>query len=115
MHRFNNFGAAVTISSFRKIAEEYRRDFPTSGNLAVLGVSLPWGGLYDVDSSWAPPYSDHRFGFELDLDADSVPVENRPRLRVIAAKYQVVIEDFGRWLLLSFPPFSPGDKPRPGF
>lgn len=111
MHRFNSFGSAVTINSFKKIAAEYRLEFPTAGNLAVLGVSLPWGGLYDVNSDWATPYPDHQFGFELDLDADSVPTANVPRLREIAAKYQVGIEDFGGRLLLSFPPFAP-DKQR---
>lgn len=107
MHRFNSFGSAVTVTSFKSIAAEYREDFPTAGNLVVLAVSLPWGGLYDADSSWAPPYSDHRFGFELDLAADSVPTLNRSRLRDIAAKHQVAIEDFGDRLLLSFPPFAP--------
>ena len=107
MHRFNNFGSPVTVSYFKRIAAEYREAFPTAANLVVLGVSLPWGGLYDVDSSWAPPYSDHRFGFELDLAADSVPVANRPRFRAIAAESQVGVEEFGDWILLTFPPFSP--------
>lgn len=113
MHRFNSFGSAVTINSFKKIAADYRREFPTAANLAVLGVSLPWGGLYDVHSDWAAPHSDHRFGFELDLEADSVPTANVPRLREIAAGYQVGIENLGDRLLLSFPPFSPEDRPRP--
>lgn len=107
MHRFNTFGAAVTVTLFKAIAAEYRADFPTAGNMVVLGVSLPWGGLYDIDSSWAPPYSDHRFGFELDLAADSVPIANRFRLREIAKSRQVWIDESDGLLILKFPPFSP--------
>lgn len=107
MHRFNTFGASVTVTSFKAIAVEYQTDFPTAGNLAVLGVSLPWGGLYDVDASWTPPYSDHRFGFELDLAADSVPLANRARLREIAKAHQVWIDEADGRLILMFPPFFP--------
>lgn len=107
MHRFNNFGAVVTVTSFRAIAAEYRAEFPVAGNLVVLGVSLPWGGLYDVESSWAPPFSDHRFGFELDLAADSVPLQNRARLREIAKARQVWIDEADGRLILMFPPFYP--------
>lgn len=107
MHRFNTFGAAVTVTSFKAIAAEYRADFPAAGNLVVLGVSLPWGGLYDVDASWTPPYSDHRFGFELDLAADSVPLVNRARLREIAKSRQVWIDEADGRLILMFPPFAP--------
>lgn len=107
MHRLNTFGAATTVSSFKAIASEYRADFPNGANLFVLGVSLPWGGLYDDDSTWAPPYSDHRFGFELDLAADSVPIENRSRLREIAKERQVWIDEADGRLILMFPPFFP--------
>lgn len=107
MHRFNTFGAVVTVTSFKAIAVEYRADFPTAGNLVVLGVSLPCGGLYDVDASWTPPYSDHRFGFELDLAADSVPLANRARFREIAKTRQVWIDETDGRLILMFPPFAP--------
>lgn len=109
MHRFNSFGSAVTITSFKSIASEYRQDFPTAEKLVVLAVSLPWGGLYDVDASWTPPYSDHRFGFELDLAADSVPLANRARLREIAQSRQVSIDEADGRLILMFPPFYPDE------
>lgn len=40
--------------------------------LAVIDMSLPWGGLFDIDGNWVSPHSLHRIGKSLDVNHEGV-------------------------------------------
>ncbi len=46
-----------------------RSVFPTGAEdlLQINDISLPWGGLFDVNGNWAPPHGGHRWGNMADL------------------------------------------------
>lgn len=46
--------------------------------LVLNDISLPHGGLLDVDSNWKTPHSSHRKGIDADILRTSVPVNMRP-------------------------------------
>lgn len=48
--------------------------------LTFLQMSLPWGGLFDVNGNWKPPHSGHRFGNHADVSKWRVRKGNRAKL-----------------------------------
>jgi hypothetical protein len=46
--------------------------------LVINDISLPRGGLLDVDSNWKTPHSSHRKGIDADILRISVPANMRP-------------------------------------
>ncbi len=56
-----------TIETFEEIAEKYF--LLTDGRrLSVNDISLPGGGLFDVDGTWSPPHVSHRIGTDVDIN-----------------------------------------------
>jgi hypothetical protein len=54
-------------SSLRLIAQEYRQR--TGERLYFNDMSLPPGGIFDINSTWAPPHIEHRNGASIDISA----------------------------------------------
>ncbi len=47
------------------VAEGYY--FYTGHILCINDISLPYGGLFDIDGNWAPPHRTHRLGEDIDI------------------------------------------------
>jgi hypothetical protein len=60
------FGTADTIFSLIEIADEYSD--MTTRLLSVNDMSLPKGGLFDINSNYATPHTWHRVGQSADIN-----------------------------------------------
>lgn len=77
-HVSNHFGLPSFNRSLQQLADRYAAGFPGQ-RLEYNDMSLPLGGLFDVNNNWRPPHHSHRFG--TDVDVRLVPPMNRDRLR----------------------------------
>ncbi len=58
----------------------WRQVCPNSAALGYNQMSLPWGGLFDINQDWKPPHKAHRFGIEADIAKRFVRKGNRKRV-----------------------------------
>lgn len=74
-HPANHYGTDSTIVSVNYMANDYLGE--TGTILGINDMSLPWGGLFDVNENWSAPHSWHRIGESVDIDrcADGVLVD----------------------------------------
>ncbi len=63
---------ADSLASFAATIPSLPADKRPSGDFPVVfginDMSLPEGGIFDLDGTWAPPHADHRVGIEADVD-----------------------------------------------
>lgn len=65
-HPQGTHGTGSTIATLQKIARTY---FERTGRkLSINDLSLPRGGLFDINNNWNPPHRTHRFGNDADIN-----------------------------------------------
>ena len=74
LHLFNHYGTSSTVGALSLIAWRYFED--TGGDsLGINDISLPKGGLFDINNDWVTPHSEHRAGTDADIDRDGFDCE----------------------------------------
>jgi hypothetical protein len=67
-HRENHYGTPRTLEALRNIGDEWVRLYPNPNDrVGINDMSLEWGGLFDIHSTWAPPHDYHRTGENVDV------------------------------------------------
>jgi hypothetical protein len=70
-HPSSHLGSAELHAFVRNLAAQYNLrigDPALQGSLGLNDMSLPTGGLFDWQATWAPPHSQHSFGVACDID-----------------------------------------------
>jgi hypothetical protein len=95
-HGDNHNGTPTFNASLGTLADSYVLAFPGQ-RLAYNDMSLPLGGLFDINATWAPPHVSHRFGVDCDLRL--VPPQQRRRVRqlIAAAGIGTIIVEGNHW------------------
>ncbi len=65
-HRKNHFGTETLIAKVRTLANAVYQD--SAYVLRINDISLPWGGVFDIENNWSTPHSRHRVGINVDID-----------------------------------------------
>jgi hypothetical protein len=65
-HRENHYGTLRTVVALRDIGDAWVQLYPNDP-VGINDMSLEWGGLFDLNSSWAPPHQRHRQGENVDV------------------------------------------------
>lgn len=67
-HPENHFGTPTMIQQLRELARIFHDKFDK--NIVVNDISLPRGGLFDIDTNnfWNTPHKTHRLGKNADLN-----------------------------------------------
>lgn len=63
----NHWGTQALIDSIIDLATAYNNRFANGPNLGFNDMSLPFGGLFDINGNWATPHRTHREGHNVDL------------------------------------------------
>ncbi len=65
----NNHGTTYTRDAVYYTVSEYAREYGMEPDiyLAVIDMSLPWGGLFDIKGNWTTPHDWHRVGRSVDF------------------------------------------------
>jgi hypothetical protein len=53
-------------------AQRYLSAKPTQGKIEVNDMSLPFGGLFDINNNWNAPHSSHSRGTSVDVRANGL-------------------------------------------
>lgn len=69
-HFQNHFGTRRLITAVREVADRMLRE--TGILLRVNDMSLPLGGLFDIDNNWISPHDGHRVGLEVDIGVQGI-------------------------------------------
>jgi hypothetical protein len=64
-HESNHYGRATMIADVQAIAEKLVKD--TGILLRINDMSLPQGGLFDIQNNWRTPHRKHRVGLNADI------------------------------------------------
>jgi hypothetical protein len=70
-HPEGNFGTPAAIHGLASLAVYYK--LAAFVTLSINDMSLPQGGLFDVDADWAAPHSRHRVGINADINQLGIP------------------------------------------
>jgi hypothetical protein len=65
-HPEGTYGTSDTIEILRKIAKEYFKS--TGRRMSINDLSLPKGGLFDINSDYTTPHIEHRTATDADLN-----------------------------------------------
>lgn len=65
----SDYGTPATLAVIQSGVGEYAFEYGMSADvyLAVIDMSLPWGGLFDVLGNWRPKHDLHRVGKSVDF------------------------------------------------
>jgi hypothetical protein len=61
----NHHGTSRTLQAIQTISQSYRQQL--NQRLRINDISLPWGGLFDIQGDWLPPHWTHREGRNVDV------------------------------------------------
>lgn len=96
-HPDNHYGAQKLVETLKIIADGYRAVFPNSAPIQINDMSLPWGGIFDIDRDWkrspASTYWLHEQGYGADISKTNIPLENRQKLLEIMCKNSAVYSE----------------------
>ncbi|MBU2574699.1 MAG: hypothetical protein KKH28_11550 [Elusimicrobia bacterium] len=70
-HPDNHYGTQKLIDNLKTIADGYRAVFPSAAPIQINDMSLPWGGIFDINQDWKRPF----FGHDTGIDADIVTTQ----------------------------------------
>jgi len=93
IHTRNHYGTPSMVASLQNLARKYIEPdaFPTS-RLGYNDMSLPWGGLFDLDGNWSSGprgHKSHRLGKNVDLRL--VPENHKNALRRMIERSGLVV------------------------
>jgi hypothetical protein len=68
----NQYGTATINDALLKIAIKWHSSFPAEQLLFINDMSLPYGGLFDVNGQWntSGGHSSHRIGTDVDIRSE---------------------------------------------
>lgn len=69
------------------IGRTWKQTCPKSAVLSYERMSLPWGGLFDLDDDWSMPAWEHDWGTTADVSKIGVNKGNRKKLIEMMCKY----------------------------
>lgn len=102
----NHFGTPATIAALQNIADEWEQykadnNHPNWPRIGYNDISLPMGGLFDIDADWTPSHHEHRLGRNVDFRLGYTS-EQRTVLRQIITRNGASIFDEGNHWHLRF-------------
>jgi len=102
-HGINHGGTDGLLILTYELARLFSARFPGK-KLSLNDMSLPWGGVFDINGNWGPDHAWHRYGLDIDIRSfDRTPQE--------AASLQLLSEllGFSRFII------HPATEPSPHF
>jgi len=73
IHPKNHFGVPNFLEQLKVIAKKCKEEIcPQSDPLYYNDISLPWGGLFDLNGDWKPFHTTHREGKEADINKRAI-------------------------------------------
>ena len=66
IHPVNHYGTYTVVGIIGNMAADYYEE--TGIAIGINDMSLPWGGLFDINNNWSTPHSLHRVGKSVDVD-----------------------------------------------
>lgn len=74
-------------AQLQQIGLEWRKACPNSASLLYNDMSLPWGGVFDLNRDWKSPHKSHMFGNNADISKKWVRKGDRAKLLGIMCQY----------------------------
>lgn len=94
-HPDNHYGTQKLIDTLKTIADGYRAVFPNDAPIQINDMSLPWGGIFDVENNWerfsSSVYYMHETGLSADMEKTTVPLESRQKLLEIMCRNAPIV------------------------
>jgi hypothetical protein len=96
----NHWGTQTLIDSIIDLATAYNNRFANGPNLGFNDMSLPLGGLFDINGNWTTPHRTHREGHNVDLRINNLNTVRRRWLRrEIGNNFDGLLDEGNHWHL----------------
>ncbi len=82
----NHYAAKIVRDSLPLMASTWVDSFKQT-MLFINDISLPYGGLFDVDTNWRPEHKEHREGLDVDLRTEIPSVRSGVKVRNAQGKW----------------------------
>ena len=79
---YNHYGTEKLVVALPQLARDFLQTFP-GVKLGFNDMSLPWGGVFDLDTNWQSPHCGHRVGTSVDVRTNNLNKDQRKRLRTL--------------------------------
>lgn len=91
-HPKAHYGHPALIAALVRVAKKFHAKFKKP--LPVNDISLPWGGLFDIDYNWKPDHKFHRDGKTVDVRSKTMSPDQKRFFEKIAKdeKFSVLLE-----------------------
>ena len=76
-HPWNHYAVPQFRAQLDQMAAAWNLECPFSEVVHFNDMSLPWGGLFDVNQNWRLPHRGHRYGTNADVSKRRVKYGNR--------------------------------------
>ena len=86
-HPDNHNVTAQFEAPLQQIGLEWHKTCPNSASLLYNDMSLPWGGVFDLNRDWKSPHKSHMFGDNVDISKKWVRKGDRAKLLGIMCQY----------------------------
>ena len=79
-HPKNHYGIKEMNTALKELGSNWKTTCSTADDLSYNDMSLPWGGLFDINSDWKSPHRTHLRGINIDINKQQVKKANRKKL-----------------------------------
>jgi hypothetical protein len=95
-HFKNHYGIKQMNTALKELGSNWKTTCSTAADLSYKDMSLPWGGLFDINSDWKSPHRTHRKGINLDIDKRQVKKANRKKLIEMMCENFAVLSEWDK-------------------
>jgi hypothetical protein len=81
----NHYGTAKLLAVLPLLAQDFLQAYP-GVKLGYNDMSLPWGGVFDLDQNWHAPHCGHRVGTSVDVRTKNLNKTQRNKLQALLKK-----------------------------
>ncbi|CUS81187.1 hypothetical protein JGI20_00685 [Candidatus Kryptobacter tengchongensis] len=89
----NHYIAPLTYLRLSRVCHLYYSI--TSHRLCINDISLPFGGLFDIDGNWRRPHGSHRMGVDIDIATRVVNEQGQVVGDVDRRLLEILVERYG--------------------
>ena len=98
-HPLNHYGRYSTIGAIKAVASQYHAEYPDYDVIAINDISLPLGGIFDLNRNWRGPHYQHSRGKAVDIHGNERP-NSVPRIASVQARLMQICRIHGASIVL---------------
>ncbi len=98
-HPDNHWSIVATNNGMQGVAVQYHNEYPNYDVIGINDMALPVGGVFDLNSDWSPPHSNHGRGKAADNRGNGA-ANSVPRIPDVQNRFMDICRGYGATIVL---------------